>query len=88
MSEQRERTDGTSEQRGQDVGRALDCLGWRCPRPIIELGRRIGEVAVDERVAVLADDPAAGPDLAAGCRMRGHELVSADPPRFVVRRVR
>lgn len=65
----------------------LDCLGWKCPRPIIELARRIGEVAVDEIVEVVADDPAAGPDLAAWCRMRKQELVTSDPPRFEIRRL-
>ena len=64
----------------------LDCLGMKCPQPIIELARRIGEVEVGELVELLADDPAAGPDLAAWCRMRGQELVVAEPPRFVVRR--
>jgi tRNA 2-thiouridine synthesizing protein A len=64
----------------------LDCLGLRCPRPIIELARQIGEVPVGALVEVLADDPAAGPDLAAWCRMRGQELVRSDPPRFWVRR--
>ena len=68
------------------VALTLDCLGMRCPRPIIELARRIGEVGPGELAEVLADDPAAGPDLAAWCRMRGQELVVDDPPRFVVRR--
>ncbi len=65
----------------------LDCLGWKCPRPIIELARRIGEVRVGEIVEVVADDPAAGPDVAAWCRMRQQELVSSAPPRFQVRRL-
>ena len=69
-----------------EVGLWVDCLGLKCPQPIIELVRRIGEVEVGELVELLADDPAAGPDLAAWCRMRGQELVVADPPRFVVRR--
>jgi tRNA 2-thiouridine synthesizing protein A len=64
----------------------LDCRGMKCPRPVIELARRIGEVTPGGLVEVLADDPAAGPDLAAWCRMRGQELVVDDPPRFVVRR--
>ena len=64
----------------------LECLGWKCPRPIVELARRIAEVPVGELVEVIADDPAAGPDIAAWCRMRGQLLVSADPPHFVVRR--
>ena len=58
----------------------------KCPQPIIELARRIGEVEVGELVELWADDPAAEPDLAAWCRMRGQELVVTDPPRFVVRR--
>ena len=69
-----------------EVGLWLDCLGLKCPQPIIELARRIGEVEVGELVELLADDPAAAPDLAAWCRMRGQELVVAEPPRFVVRR--
>ena len=66
----------------------LDCTGMRCPRPIIEIGRRIGEVEAGEVVELLADDPAAAPDLAAWCRMRGHQLLASEPPRFLVRRVR
>ncbi len=65
---------------------SLDCRGLRCPRPIIEIARRIGEVEVGALVELLADDPAAEPDLAAWCRMRGQELVGSAPPRFLVRR--
>lgn len=66
---------------------SLDCLGMKCPRPIIELARRFGDVAAGDLIEVLADDPAAGPDLAAWCRMRGQELVLSEPPRFVIRRL-
>lgn len=65
----------------------LDCLGWKCPRPIIELARRIAEVPVGETVKVIADDPAAGPDVAAWCRMRNQELTRSEPPEFWVRRL-
>ena len=65
---------------------SVDCTGLRCPRPIIEIARRLGGVEVGALVELLADDPAAAPDLAAWCRMRGQELVSSAPPRFVVRR--
>ena len=64
----------------------LDCRGQKCPQPIIELGRRIFEVEVGELVELLADDPAAGPDVAAWCRMRGQELVMSTSPRFLIRR--
>ncbi|SER00169.1 sulfurtransferase TusA family protein [Microlunatus flavus] len=70
------------------VALTLDCTGQRCPRPIIEIGRRITEVEVGQLVELLADDPAAKPDVAAWCRMRGQELVSSEPPRFLVRRTR
>jgi TusA-related sulfurtransferase len=69
----------------------LDCRGMRCPRPVIELARRIGEVPVGGVVGVTADDPAARPDIAAWCRMRGQEhageTVAHDGvPTFLVRR--
>jgi tRNA 2-thiouridine synthesizing protein A len=67
-------------------GLSLDCRGMKCPRPIIEVARHIGEVSVGAALELLADDPAAGPDLAAWCRMRGQTLLVSDPPRFIVRR--
>jgi TusA-related sulfurtransferase len=70
----------------------LDCRGMRCPLPIIRLGNNIADVAVGQTVAVVADDPAARPDVAAWCRMRGQEYVGEDTaadgvPRYVVRRL-
>jgi tRNA 2-thiouridine synthesizing protein A len=75
-------TDGVSP----FVGLSLDCRGMKCPRPIIEMARHIGEVRIGALVELFADDPAAGPDLAAWCRMRGQTLIAADSPRFLVRR--
>ena len=70
----------------------IDARGRRCPLPILDLARRIGDVAVGDTVTIEADDPAAGPDVRAWCRMRGHEFVgeqrAADgTPAFVVRRL-
>ena len=69
----------------------LDCRGLRCPLPIIRLANSIGDVPVGQTLAVVADDPAARPDVAAWCRMRGQEYVGEDTaedgvPRYVVRR--
>jgi TusA-related sulfurtransferase len=50
----------------------LDQRGRRCPLPVIELARRIGDVPVGSSIAVVADDPAARLDIPAWCRMRGH----------------
>ena len=70
----------------------LDCRGLPCPRPIVELARHLGDVAVGGLLAVDADDVAARFDVPAWCRMKGQTYVGeqAAPdgtPRFVVRRV-
>jgi tRNA 2-thiouridine synthesizing protein A len=64
----------------------IDCLGQRCPLPVIALAKRIGEVEVGQTVTVLADDPAAATDIPAWCRMTGHSFL-ADRPAYSVRRV-
>ena len=65
----------------------LDCRGMACPRPIIELARRIADVEIGATVELLSDDPAASADLVAWCRMRGQQLVDTMPPRFVIARI-
>lgn len=57
----------------------IDALGKLCPLPVIELGKRIGEVAPGAVVRVLADDPAAKLDIPAWCRMTGHDYLDAGP---------
>jgi tRNA 2-thiouridine synthesizing protein A len=69
----------------------LDCRGMLCPAPIIELARRIGEAAVGDLVAVVADDAAARHDVPAWCRMKDQDYVGEDragdgTPRYLVRR--
>jgi TusA-related sulfurtransferase len=64
----------------------------RCPRPVIELARHLGEVEVGQVLAVVATDLAARTDVPAWCRMRGQEYAGEDAaadgaPRFLVRRV-
>ena len=76
-----------------DADTELDCRGMMCPLPIIRLANTLPEVTVGGTMAVVADDPAARPDIAAWCRMRGQEYVGEDVagdgvPRFVVRRLR
>lgn len=68
----------------------IDCLGQRCPLPVIALAKRLPGVPVGEVVRVLADDPAAANDIPAWCRMRGHEYVGTvtvdGAPAYDVRR--
>jgi tRNA 2-thiouridine synthesizing protein A len=69
----------------------IDCRGLICPAPIIELARHIVLVSPGGTLAVVATDAAARADVAAWCRMTGHEYVGEEvaddgAPRYVVRR--
>jgi cysteine desulfurase len=57
----------------------VDALGLKCPSPVLELAKRIGEVPVAGTIRVLADDPAARLDIPAWCEMRGHTFLGAQP---------
>jgi tRNA 2-thiouridine synthesizing protein A len=70
----------------------LDCLGQRCPLPVIALARRLPELPLGAVIRVLADDPAAANDIPAWCRIRGQEFLGAavtdvGAPAFDVRRL-
>ncbi|WP_329188497.1 cysteine desulfurase/sulfurtransferase TusA family protein [Streptomyces sp. NBC_01428] len=69
----------------------VDALGRRCPIPVIELAKVIGDVPVGGTVRVLADDEAARLDIPAWCEMRGQEYVGEEPAdhgsAYVVRRL-
>jgi cysteine desulfurase len=72
---------GTAAATAHEGGSAvleIDALGKLCPLPVIELGRRIGDVPVGAVVRVLADDPAAKLDIPAWCRMTGQEFLGAE----------
>ncbi|WP_328486889.1 cysteine desulfurase/sulfurtransferase TusA family protein [Streptomyces zaomyceticus] len=70
----------------------VDALGRRCPIPVIELAKVIGDVPVGGTVTVLADDAAARLDIPAWCEMRGQEYMGESPSdrggvAYVVRRL-
>ncbi|WP_280851956.1 cysteine desulfurase/sulfurtransferase TusA family protein [Streptomyces sp. SAI-041] len=69
----------------------VDALGKRCPIPVIELAKVIGDVPVGGTVRVLSDDEAARLDIPAWCEMREQEYVGEEPAdrgsAYVVRRV-
>lgn len=69
----------------------VDSLGKRCPIPVIELARVIGDVPVGGTVRVLSDDEAARLDIPAWCEMRGQEYAGEEPAErgsaYVVRRL-
>ncbi|MCM4081608.1 sulfurtransferase TusA family protein [Paractinoplanes hotanensis] len=66
----------------------LDCLGQKCPLPVIKLAQHIGKVEVGDVVRVLADDPAAANDIPAWCRMKHQEYLGSPAGNaFEVRRL-
>lgn len=65
----------------------LDCLGKRCPVPVIELAKALPSVPVGEVIEVLADDPAAATDIPAWCRMRGQGFEGGTGCSYQVRRL-
>ena len=69
----------------------LDCADLRCPLPVIELARHLGDVPVGSVVAVGTRDVAARTDVPAWCRMRGQDYLGERPddrgvPQHLVRR--
>jgi tRNA 2-thiouridine synthesizing protein A len=66
----------------------LDCLGQKCPLPVIALARQIRNIGIGDVVRVLADDPAAANDIPAWCRMKEQEyLGSPTADAYEVRRI-
>jgi TusA-related sulfurtransferase len=61
-----------------DDATIVDARGTLCPQPVIDLARVADDLPAGARVRVLADDPAARFDVAAWCRMRGHQLAGID----------
>jgi cysteine desulfurase len=78
---------GHEESPERVAGLVLDTLGKRCPIPVIELAKRIGEVRPGGLVTVLSDDEAARLDIPAWCEMTGHVYEGEPGPgRYLVRR--
>lgn len=80
---------GTAREGGGEL--VVDALGRRCPIPVIELAKVIGDVPIGGTVRVLSDDEAARLDIPAWCEMRGQEYVGEEPAdrgtAYLVRRV-
>jgi len=62
----------------------LDCLGKRCPLPIIELAKALTDKPLGFEVTLLSDDPASEPDLFAWARMTGNTAKSLETNTFQI----
>ncbi|MEJ6573599.1 MAG: sulfurtransferase TusA family protein [Actinomycetes bacterium] len=62
----------------------LDCLGKRCPLPIIELAKVLTDKPIGFKVTLLSDDPASAPDLIAWARMTSNSTETGEPDTFYI----
>ncbi|MCX6427626.1 MAG: sulfurtransferase TusA family protein [Actinobacteria bacterium] len=64
----------------------VNSIGKRCPQPIIDVARAIGNIPMGESLVLLADDPATLPDLTAWSRMTGNAIKILSETNFLVTR--
>lgn len=62
----------------------LDCLGMRCPIPIVKLAKAIKE---NSEVNLWSDDPATLADLSAWSRMTGNSYEILGINNYLVKRL-
>lgn len=62
----------------------LNCLGMRCPLPIIALSKEIRSVFAGDSIRLLSDDPATELDLRAWARMTGNQVEVLGQNEFLI----
>lgn len=70
----------------------LDCIGLYCPTPVLKTRQEMDKIAVGEILEVLADDPAAEPDLKAWAKRAGQKILKIDKTseglRFLIQKIK
>ena len=73
-----------------EISQTIDARGLSCPMPIVKTAQAVRTVASGAAIELLATDPGSTKDVAAWCRVTGHELleqtVEGPTYRFVIRR--
>lgn len=62
----------------------LDCLGKRCPLPVIELAKALKSKPIGSQIRLLSDDPASAPDLIAWARMTENTVKEVGESTFEI----
>ena len=72
--------------------RVLDCIGLYCPMPILKTRQEMDKLAVGDVLEVLADDPAAEPDIKSWAKRAGQKILETQKTgeglRFVIEKVK
>ena len=66
--------------------REINCLGMRCPIPIIECAKALACLEVGDSLILISDDPATYPDLKAWSRMTGNGVSPLALHKFLITR--
>ncbi len=70
----------------QDAAQMWDAGEMGCGDLVLELRTRLSALPPGTVLEVIARDPGAPEDLPAWCRLTGHRLLRAKPPRYLIRR--
>ncbi|MCV6615154.1 MAG: sulfurtransferase TusA family protein [Cellvibrionaceae bacterium] len=62
----------------QTVAARVDARGLQCPMPLLKMKLALNQLAVGERLALLATDPGSMRDIAAFASIAGHQLLQAE----------
>ena len=66
--------------------REINCLGMKCPLPIIELSKSMKQNPSENSFLLKSDDVATSPDLKAWSRMTGNSVRAIDRENFEITR--
>ena len=61
-----------------EEAKLFDFRGLQCPIPVFETSKAIKQVEIGEEICVMANDPAAKPDLQAWSKRTGHSITSIE----------
>ena len=56
----------------------LDCTGMKCPRPVVEMAKRMRRMETGQVVELLSDDPVAKADVPSWCDTTGNHLLGRE----------
>ena len=65
----------------------LDCRGFRCPMPMVELFKKIKSTKAGDTIEILSDDPAFSHDVKAWCTQTGNDLVELSKEEKTIKAV-
>ncbi len=76
----------------KQVHQVLDCIGLYCPMPILNTRQEIDKMAIGEILEVLADDPAAEPDIKSWAKRAGQRILGIEKTdeglRFFIQKIK